>query len=219
MQTYCMRFLTDFTAPHPKGYFYTVWVQTRVTLYRYSGTETLCQILLAKLKINLPLLLHEPGELSQYWDQVTDWTMKVLFPVGVGIHLFANASGLALGPTQSSIEWLPGVYFRGVKRSERKADFSLPLCTEVKDAWSYTSMSMLLHSIVFTYSVFYLDYIMIMVIILFCDLRFSRQYQDYSFLGCDQTTRHHIPGEYPHAGHATSELWKTLAHNSQNFVW
>jgi hypothetical protein len=35
---------------------------------------------------------------------------------GLGISLFTAASGMALGPTQPPIQWVPGVLSMGVKR-------------------------------------------------------------------------------------------------------
>jgi hypothetical protein len=39
----------------------------------------------------------------------------------------------ALGPTQSSIQWLPGVVFPGLKRQRRESDHSPPSSAEVKN--------------------------------------------------------------------------------------
>jgi hypothetical protein len=58
---------------------------------------------------------------------------------GLGIFLFDTVSRPALGPTQSSIQWVPGELSLGVKRPEREADHSPPSNAEVKNAWSYTS--------------------------------------------------------------------------------
>jgi hypothetical protein len=68
---------------------------------------------------------------------------------GLGIFLFTTVSRTALGPTQSSIRWVPGPLSLGVKRSGREADHSPPSSAEVKNAWSYTSTpSLRLHGVV-----------------------------------------------------------------------
>jgi hypothetical protein len=53
---------------------------------------------------------------------------------GRDFFLFATASRLALGRTQTPIQWI-----RGVERPEREADHSLPSSAYVKNACSYTS--------------------------------------------------------------------------------
>jgi hypothetical protein len=49
------------------------------------------------------------------------------------ISLHSTASRLVLGPTQSPIQWIPGVLFPGVKRPGREADHSPPSSAEVKN--------------------------------------------------------------------------------------
>jgi hypothetical protein len=51
------------------------------------------------------------------------------------VFLFAAASKPALRPTQPTIKWV-----LGVKRLGREADYSLPSCAEVKNAWISTSI-------------------------------------------------------------------------------
>jgi hypothetical protein len=48
-------------------------------------------------------------------------------------------SSSALGPAQTQIQWVPGLFLQGVKRSGLEADLPPPSCTEVKNVWSYTS--------------------------------------------------------------------------------
>jgi hypothetical protein len=48
-------------------------------------------------------------------------------------------SRLALGPTQPSIQWVPGSFASGVRRTGREFDHSPPSGAEVKNEWSYTS--------------------------------------------------------------------------------
>jgi hypothetical protein len=54
-----------------------------------------------------------------------------------------------LGPIQPPIQWVPGALSPWVKRSVREADHSPPSSAEVKNAWSYTSISVCLHGVVF----------------------------------------------------------------------
>jgi hypothetical protein len=61
------------------------------------------------------------------------------FPAGTGLFLFATLSRQALDtPTFSPAG--TGGSFLGLKRLEREADQSPPSCTEIKNAWSYTSL-------------------------------------------------------------------------------
>jgi hypothetical protein len=63
--------------------------------------------------------------------------------------LFATASRPALGPTQSSIQWVPGTLYPSVKRPGRETDHSPPTNAEVKNAWSCASTpSTRLHGVV-----------------------------------------------------------------------
>jgi hypothetical protein len=57
------------------------------------------------------------------------WTIGVLgFDSwwGLGIFLFTTASRMALGPTQSPIQWVPGALSLGAKRPGREAMLKLP---------------------------------------------------------------------------------------------
>jgi hypothetical protein len=62
-----------------------------------------------------------------------------IFLYSQGIFLFSTASRPALGPTQPTIQWVPGAISLGVKRPGCEADHSPPSSAEVKNAWSYTS--------------------------------------------------------------------------------
>jgi hypothetical protein len=64
------------------------------------------------------------------------WTIRVLgFDSwrGLGIFLFTTASRMALEPTQSSIQWVPGALSLEVKRLVREADHSSSSSAEVKE--------------------------------------------------------------------------------------
>jgi hypothetical protein len=62
-------------------------------------------------------------------------------PGRVKNFLFSTSSTLALGPTQPSIQWVPGAHSPGVKRPGYEADHSPPSSAEVKKTWIYTSTS------------------------------------------------------------------------------
>jgi hypothetical protein len=77
---------------------------------------------------------HHWQEPVQSW--ATDWTIGVLgfdSRQGLGIFLFITASRPALGPTQTPIQWAPGVLSLGVKRPGREANHSPPSSAEVKE--------------------------------------------------------------------------------------
>jgi hypothetical protein len=52
---------------------------------------------------------------------------------GLGIFLFNTASRTALGPTQPTIQWVPGALSLEIKRLGREADHSPPSSAEVKE--------------------------------------------------------------------------------------
>jgi hypothetical protein len=58
---------------------------------------------------------------------------RVRFPAGLGIFLFTTASGTARGPTQPSIQWVPGALSLRVKRPGREANHSPSSSAEVKE--------------------------------------------------------------------------------------
>jgi hypothetical protein len=59
---------------------------------------------------------------------------------GQEIFLSTTASRPALGPTQSSIQWVPASFSPGVKRPDREADHSPASSADVKNTRSYTSI-------------------------------------------------------------------------------
>jgi hypothetical protein len=76
---------------------------------------------------------------------------QVQLPAGEDdrIFFFATESTPILGPTQPHTQWLPGALASGVKRPEHEADHRPPSSAEVKNAWSYKSItSTLLHGAV-----------------------------------------------------------------------
>jgi hypothetical protein len=83
------------------------------------------------------------------WDSIVGIvTAHSLDDGGVGVQvpfgsrIFSSpskSSRLALGSTQPSIQWVPGVLSPGVKWPGREADHSPPASAEVKKMWIYTS--------------------------------------------------------------------------------
>jgi hypothetical protein len=62
---------------------------------------------------------------------------------------FISSSRPALGPTQSSIQWLTMALFSEVKRPRHEADNSSPTNAEFKNAWRDTSTPTIrLHGVV-----------------------------------------------------------------------
>jgi hypothetical protein len=60
-------------------------------------------------------------------------------PSRVKNFLFSMLSRPAIGHIQSSIQWLLGSRFPGVKWPERKADDSHPTIAKIKKTWIYIS--------------------------------------------------------------------------------
>jgi hypothetical protein len=58
---------------------------------------------------------------------------RIRYPEELGIFLLTTASRTALGPTQRTIQWVPGTLTLGVKWPGREADHSPPSSAEVKE--------------------------------------------------------------------------------------
>jgi hypothetical protein len=56
---------------------------------------------------------------------------------GQKIFLLATASKLALGPTQTPFQWVPGALSLGKRRMGSEADHSPPSGADVKNEWTY----------------------------------------------------------------------------------
>jgi hypothetical protein len=115
------------------------------------------------LYLTTPTMLEEEYSLSSVQSQDTEWQIKNLIYAkgwtigvlefdsrrGLGIFLFTTAFRMALGPTQSPIQWVPVALSLGVKRQGREDDHSSPSSVEVKNALSYTSTPLVrLHGVV-----------------------------------------------------------------------
>jgi hypothetical protein len=64
------------------------------------------------------------------------------------VFLFSTASGLALGPAQPSIRWVPGAFCTALERPGLEAGLSPPSTAEVDNAWSCASTLMCLRGVV-----------------------------------------------------------------------
>jgi hypothetical protein len=65
-----------------------------------------------------------------------------------GIFFFTTIFRLAVGPTQSLIQWVTGAFFLGVKWLGHYGDDSSPSVAEIKNKWRYTSTSIGLRGVV-----------------------------------------------------------------------
>jgi hypothetical protein len=58
-----------------------------------------------------------------------------------GQETFLQSVGMDLGSTRLPSHWAPGVFSPGVKQPGREADHSPPSSVEVRNEYSYTSIS------------------------------------------------------------------------------
>jgi hypothetical protein len=85
-------------------------------------------------KTSFPIYpIWEPGWLSRYSDGLQAALPGFDYRQEQGIFLYSTASRLAMGPTQPPIQWVPGAFSPGIKRSGREADHSPPSRTKVKN--------------------------------------------------------------------------------------
>jgi len=59
--------------------------------------------------------------------------------------LFATTFRLVLGPTQTSLQWVPGALSPGLKWPEHEGDHSPPSNVDVKRAWVSLSLYLFLN--------------------------------------------------------------------------
>jgi hypothetical protein len=87
------------------------------------------------------------------WDSVVDTSTGYgLDGRGVGVRVLFTSSKLALGSTQPPIQWLSGLFPRGLKRTGREADHSPPTSAEVKNNVDlYIHSPTRLHGVVLTF--------------------------------------------------------------------
>jgi hypothetical protein len=119
-----------------------------IVSYLVWNTSESCGILIS---VESDFLTVPSTSVKKYTDifnlKATGWRSAVRVPAGsgtigvlwfdsrrgLGIFLFITASRTALGPTQPSIQWVPGDLSLGVKRLVREADHSPPFSAEVKE--------------------------------------------------------------------------------------
>jgi hypothetical protein len=69
------------------------------------------------------------------------WTAGVQFPIGARNFFYSTASRPALGPTQTSIQWVPGILSSALKLPGREKDHSPPFSAEVKNGGAIHPLS------------------------------------------------------------------------------
>jgi hypothetical protein len=86
-------------------------------------------------------VLKEPGYRTRYsdWLRAGRPRCRSSDPCRVKNVLFSTLSRPTLEPTESPVQWVPGVLSPGVKRPGREPDHSHPASAEVKKMWIYTS--------------------------------------------------------------------------------
>jgi len=87
-------------------------------------------------------LTQGPGLLSRSNIWATGWTAEkqcLGLQQGLELLLFCAAFRLVVGLIQPPIHWLLGILSLVILQPERKAKYSSPSCTEVKNDWTYTT--------------------------------------------------------------------------------
>jgi len=71
----------------------------------------------------------------------------------MGVFLFNTVSRLALGPSQTPIQWVPGALTLGIRHPGCETEPSPLSSAEIKNAWSYTFTPLIhLHGVVLNYA-------------------------------------------------------------------
>jgi hypothetical protein len=103
---------------------------------QYKPVEnTVWQTMLSVYSFKFPYLKVHSGVWIAQWYRAGLWAGWLRFESRqvLGIFLFTTAFRSILGPTDPSIQWVPGALFLGVKCPECEADYSLISSAEVKE--------------------------------------------------------------------------------------
>jgi hypothetical protein len=122
-----------FCALYKTQWFITMFTKGLHWTLPWASSTTSCFL-------SLRFIIMEPEWRSRYsdWLRAGRRRGRSSSPGTVKNFHSSMSSRLALGSTQSPIQWVPGAFTPGVKRQGREADHSPPNSAEVKKVWIYT---------------------------------------------------------------------------------
>jgi hypothetical protein len=96
---------------------------------------------LSLFQISTSVLWSQEAAIVQHsvYRRATGWTAGVRFLAGARYFFLLRSVQTVLGPTQRSIQWMPGAHAPEVKRPGRETSHSPPSNSKFKEWWSHTS--------------------------------------------------------------------------------
>jgi hypothetical protein len=101
------------------------------------------------LNLNLSFQFHRSVHMYSHFHSLTmNWNARVWFLAQARDFLFSTVARSDLGPTQTSVHWIPGTISLGGKGPVHKAEHSHPSSPEVKNGGAIPPSPICLHGMV-----------------------------------------------------------------------
>jgi hypothetical protein len=113
-------------------------ITTKGVLWFSSLHPGKCRDSISNWPLQFPSIYFTIHQSAYISTQYSLWT-TISIPGKAKNFVFSTPSLPVLGPTQITIQRVPGPIFSGIKRLRREADHSPPTNAEVKNMWIYTS--------------------------------------------------------------------------------